>query len=202
MGDELNKNAFELADLDKERCALLVIDVLGDPTALPSPLREAMLPVVENAARLCDAARGAGVLACRWCSRRRPYPGLDRELDLWGEHGFGGHAAGSTVTAAQVRRRRLRRGQAPLQRLLPNRSASAARRAGRRHPFVHRDGHEHLRASHGGRRVLQQLPHRGEWAMPRSRSSWATRTRASPAAETCYAAKVVPTDEAVAFLEG
>ena len=67
---------------------MLVIDVLGDPTALPSPLREAMLPVVENAARLCDAARGAGVPVV--FTNDAHIPGLDRELDLWGRHGLAG----------------------------------------------------------------------------------------------------------------
>ena len=118
LGDELNKDAFELADLDKGRCALLVIDVLGDPTALPSPLRERMVPVVENAARLCDAARAAGVPVV--FSNDAHLPGLERELALWGEHGLAG------TPAAQVRRRRLRGVQAPLQRLLPDGAAPAA----------------------------------------------------------------------------
>lgn len=88
LGEELNKNAFELADLDKGRCALLVIDVLGDPAALPSPLREQMTPVVENAARLCDAARAAEVPVV--FANDAHLPGLDRELELWGAHGLAG----------------------------------------------------------------------------------------------------------------
>lgn len=86
LGDELNKNAFELADLDKERCALVVIDILGDPEA--SPMKDALMPVVRNAARLCAAARAAGVPVI--FTNDAHIPGLDHELDLWGAHGIAG----------------------------------------------------------------------------------------------------------------
>ena len=88
LGDELNKSAFELADLDKDRCAVLVIDMLGDPSTVPSPLREQMMPVVENAGRICTAARAAGVPVV--FSNDAHIPGLDRELELWGPHGLAG----------------------------------------------------------------------------------------------------------------
>lgn len=91
LGDELNNNAFELTDLDKGRVAVLVIDVLGDPAALPSPLREQMTPVVDNAARICDAARAAGVPVV--FTNDAHIPGLDRELELWGAHGLAGTPA-------------------------------------------------------------------------------------------------------------
>lgn len=91
LGDELNNNAFELTDLDKGRVAVLVIDVLGDPAALPSPLREQMEPVVDNAARICDAARAAGVPVV--FTNDAHIPGLDRELELWGAHGLAGTPA-------------------------------------------------------------------------------------------------------------
>ena len=91
LGDELNNNAFELTDLDKGRVAVLVIDVLGDPAALPSPLREQMTPVVDNAARICNAARAAGVPVV--FTNDAHIPGLDRELELWGAHGLAGTPA-------------------------------------------------------------------------------------------------------------
>lgn len=86
LGDELNKDAFDLSDLEKSRCALLVIDILGDPEA--SPMKDALMPVVESAARLCAAARAAGVPVV--FANDAHIPGLDRELDLWGMHGIAG----------------------------------------------------------------------------------------------------------------
>ncbi len=86
LGDEVNKGLFELSEVDTRRCAVLVIDFLGDPET--SPLKDVLLPVVGNAARICDAARRTGVPVI--FSNDAHLPGLDRELELWGSHGLAG----------------------------------------------------------------------------------------------------------------
>lgn len=199
LGDELNKNAFELADLDKERCALLVIDVLGDPTALPSPLREAMLPVVENAARLCDAARGAGVPVV--FANDAHIPGLDRELDLWGEHGLAGTPQAQPSPQLKCgegdyvvdKRRYSGFFQTGLRLLLDELGVDTLLCIGMdtnicvRHTVA--DAYfNNFRIVVAGDATLTFLV--------------GDQDEGLAYMETCYAAKVVPTDEAVAFLEG
>ena len=63
LGDENNNDLIDLTSIDRAKCALLVIDELGDPTGGP------LEPVFTNDARL---------------------PGIDRELALWGAHGIAG----------------------------------------------------------------------------------------------------------------
>ncbi|MBC2890608.1 cysteine hydrolase family protein [Gordonibacter massiliensis (ex Traore et al. 2017)] len=199
LGDELNKNAFELADLDKERCALLVIDVLGDPTALPSPLREAMLPVVENAARLCDAARGAGVPVV--FTNDAHIPGLDRELDLWGEHGLAGTPQAQPAPQLKCgegdyvvdKRRYSGFFQTGLRLLLDELGVDTLLCIGMdtnicvRHTVA--DAYfNNFRIVVAGDATLTFLV--------------GDQDEGLAYMETCYAAKVVPTREAVAFLEG
>lgn len=199
LGDELNKNAFELADLDKGRCALLVIDVLGDPTALPSPLREAMLPVVENAARLCDAARGAGVPVV--FTNDAHIPGLDRELDLWGEHGLAGTPQAQPAPQLKCgegdyvvdKRRYSGFFQTGLRLLLDELGVDTLLCIGMdtnicvRHTVA--DAYfNNFRIVVAGDATLTFLV--------------GDQDEGLAYMETCYAAKVVPTREAVAFLEG
>lgn len=76
-------------ELDKDTCALLVIDAIEasaadavyDPDAATAPYRA-------NVARAVDVAHAAGVpvIFCNDAHIR----GLDRELELWGEHGVAG----------------------------------------------------------------------------------------------------------------
>lgn len=77
--------------IDKTKTAVLVIDVLvteGDDTLYnPSPDEER---VVRNSVRVVDAARAAG-LPIIFCDDAH-IPGVDKELDLWGEHGICGKA--------------------------------------------------------------------------------------------------------------
>ena len=79
------------AQLDRQTTAILVIDVLvteGDDTLYnPSPDEER---VVRNSARVVDAARAAG-LPVIFCDDAH-IPGVDQELELWGEHGIKGKA--------------------------------------------------------------------------------------------------------------
>lgn len=78
-------------NVDLTTTAVLVIDVLvteGDDTLYnPSP-EEAH--VVENSKRVVDAARAAG-LPVIFCDDAH-IPGVDKELELWGEHGIKGKA--------------------------------------------------------------------------------------------------------------
>lgn len=86
LGDQNNGGKLDLASIDPKTCALLVIDELGDPTG--GPLEGVMLPAIKNTARLADAARAAGVPVIY--TNDAHIPGLDRELELWGEHGIAG----------------------------------------------------------------------------------------------------------------
>ena len=86
LGDENNKDLVNLANLDVKDCALLVIDVLGDPTG--GPLESVLLKPTENAGRLAEAARKAGMPVI--FANDAHIPGLDRELALWGNHGIAG----------------------------------------------------------------------------------------------------------------
>ena len=86
LGDENNQDQVNLEDVDPSRCALLVIDELGDPTG--GPLEDVLLPAILQTARLAEAARAAGMPVI--FSNDAHIPGLDRELELWGPHGIAG----------------------------------------------------------------------------------------------------------------
>lgn len=86
LGDENNQDQINLEDIDPSRCALLVIDELGDPTG--GPLEDVLLPAILQTARLAEAARAAGMPVI--FSNDAHIPGLDRELELWGPHGIAG----------------------------------------------------------------------------------------------------------------
>lgn len=88
LGDDVNKNLVDLSQVDPRRCALLVIDELGDPTG--SRIEDIIKPAIDNTARLCDAARAHGVPVV--FTNDAHIAGLDRELALWGEHGIAGTA--------------------------------------------------------------------------------------------------------------
>jgi len=74
-------------NIDPKTTAVLVIDVLvteGDDTLYnPSPEEER---VVRNSVRVVDAARAAGMPVV-FCDDSHIL-GVDKELDLWGEHGI------------------------------------------------------------------------------------------------------------------
>lgn len=86
LGDDVKTDLVDLDAVDKSQMAVLVIDILGDPDA--SSLARAMRPVVDNAARICAAARAAKVPVI--FANDAHIPDLDRELKLWGEHGIAG----------------------------------------------------------------------------------------------------------------
>ncbi len=86
LGDENNSEQLDLAQFNAKKTALLVIDELGDPTG--GPLEGVIMPAIENTARIADAAREAGVPVIY--ANDAHISGLDRELLLWGEHGIAG----------------------------------------------------------------------------------------------------------------
>ena len=77
--------------INKDTTAVLVIDVLvtegADTLYNPSPDEER---VVKNSVRVVDAARAAG-LPVIFCDDSHIL-GVDKELELWGEHGVRGKA--------------------------------------------------------------------------------------------------------------
>lgn len=86
LGDEVTTTLFDLDAVDKSQLAVLVIDILGDPET--SPLAPTMKPVVDNAARICAAARVVKVPVI--FANDAHLAGLDRELELWGPHALAG----------------------------------------------------------------------------------------------------------------
>ncbi|WP_304902720.1 cysteine hydrolase family protein [Adlercreutzia caecimuris] len=86
LGDENNNDLVNLDAIDRAKCALLVIDELGDPTG--GPLEAVLLPSILQTAKLTTAARAAGVPVI--FTNDAHLPGIDRELALWGAHGIAG----------------------------------------------------------------------------------------------------------------
>lgn len=86
-------------NIDPKSTAVLVIDVLvteGDDAVYnPSP-EEAR--VVQNSVRVVEAARAAGMPVV-FCDDAH-IPGVDKELDLWGEHGIRGKAVPNPALGA------------------------------------------------------------------------------------------------------
>lgn len=81
---EAQDTAWQASDeVDLGKAALLVIDILGGDDAIPE-----LAGMVEAAVKLVDAARAASVPVIFACDAH--IPGLDRELELWGEHGIAG----------------------------------------------------------------------------------------------------------------
>lgn len=86
LGDENHNDLIDLSAIDRSKCALLVIDELGDPTG--TPLEAVLLPSMLQTAKLCEAARAVDMPVV--FTNDAHIPGLDRELALWGQHGIAG----------------------------------------------------------------------------------------------------------------
>lgn len=78
-------------NIDAASTALLVIDILvtdaSDSLYNPDPQEEAL---VDKAVQVTRAARSAGLPVLFLCDQH--IPGVDRELELWGDHGVKGKA--------------------------------------------------------------------------------------------------------------
>lgn len=92
LGDENNRDLVSLDNIDPATCALVVIDELGDPTG--GPLEGVLLQPTLNTARLAEAARTKGVPVI--FTNDAHIEGLDRELALWGPHGLAGRPEAQT----------------------------------------------------------------------------------------------------------
>ena len=86
LGAETNNDLIDLTSIDRAKCALLVIDELGDPTG--GPLEPVLLPAIQQTAKLTTAARAVGMPVV--FTNDAHLPGIERELALWGAHGIAG----------------------------------------------------------------------------------------------------------------
>ena len=83
------------AEIDPSRTAVLVIDILGGEEGDIEPLQE----MADNAALIVKAARAKGVPVV--FSDDAHLPGIDRELQLWGEHGIAGSEAAKPLASLE-----------------------------------------------------------------------------------------------------
>lgn len=83
-------------DIDLSRTAVLVIDVLGGSGGVVPGLEE----MADNAVRIVKAARAAGVAVV--FADDAHIAGLDKELELWGEHGIAGSDGARPLDAFEV----------------------------------------------------------------------------------------------------
>ena len=81
---------------DKSKTAVLVIDVLGGSEGVTPGLEE----MASNSVAIAKAARAAGMPVVFTCDAH--LPGIDRELELWGDHGIAGSEAARPLAAFEV----------------------------------------------------------------------------------------------------
>ncbi len=81
---------------DKSKTAVLVIDVLGGSEGVTPGLEE----MADNSVAIAKAARAAGMPVVFTCDAH--LPGIDRELELWGDHGIAGSEAARPLAAFEV----------------------------------------------------------------------------------------------------
>lgn len=98
VSPEFQKTAWQQSNsLDLAKTAVLVIDVLGgDQGPLPM-LKEA----AENAVKIVKAARAKNVPII--FANDAHLPGLDREIELWGEHAMAGTEAAKPLKEFDIR---------------------------------------------------------------------------------------------------
>lgn len=80
-------------DVDLSKTAVLVIDILGGSEGVIPPLQE----MANNGAKIVAAARKAQVPVI-FCNDAH-ISGLDRELELWGDHGIAGTESAKPLAA-------------------------------------------------------------------------------------------------------
>ena len=83
-------------EIDLSRSAVLVIDVLGGSNEVLPVLAD----MVANSVAIVKAARAAGVPVI--FADDAHVPGLDRELELWGDHGIAGTEDAKPAAAFEV----------------------------------------------------------------------------------------------------
>lgn len=94
---QAQETAWQKSDeIDLGKTAMLVIDVLGGEEG-PTPGLEGM---AANAVALVKAARAKGIPVLFSCDAH--LPGIDRELELWGDHGVKGTDAARPLAEFDV----------------------------------------------------------------------------------------------------
>ena len=83
-------------EIDLSRSAVLVVDVLGGSNEVLPVLAD----MVANSVAIVKAARAAGVPVI--FADDAHVPGLDRELELWGDHGIAGTEDATPAAAFEV----------------------------------------------------------------------------------------------------
>ena len=83
-------------EIDLSRSAVLVVDVLGGSNEVLPVLAD----MVANSVAIVKAARAAGVPVI--FADDAHVPGLDRELELWGDHGIAGTEDAKPAAAFEV----------------------------------------------------------------------------------------------------
>ena len=83
-------------EIDLSRSAVLVVDVLGGSNEVLPVLAD----TVANSVAIVEAARAAGVPVI--FADDAHVPGLDRELELWGDHGIAGTEDAKPAAAFEV----------------------------------------------------------------------------------------------------
>ena len=83
-------------EIDLSRSAVLVVDVLGGSNEVLPVLAD----MVANSVAIVEAARAAGVPVI--FADDAHVPGLDRELELWGDHGIAGTEDAKPAAAFEV----------------------------------------------------------------------------------------------------
>ncbi len=83
-------------EIDLSRSAVLVVDVLGGSNEVLPVLAD----MVANSVAIVKAARAAGVPVI--FADDAHVPGLDRELELWGDHGIAGTEDAKTAATFEV----------------------------------------------------------------------------------------------------
>lgn len=86
----------QAAGIDRSRTAVLVIDVLGGSGGVVPGLES----MAENAVRIVHAARAVHVPVV--FANDAHIAGLDKEIELWGEHGIAGSDAARPLDAFEV----------------------------------------------------------------------------------------------------
>lgn len=84
------------SDVDLSRTAVLVIDVLGGEGGIVPGLEG----MAENAVNIVKAARAKGLPVI--FANDAHIPGLDQEIELWGEHGIKGTDSAQPLAAFEV----------------------------------------------------------------------------------------------------
>ena len=83
-------------EIDLSKTAVLVIDVLGGEGGVIPPLQE----MADNGVAIVKAARAKGLPVI--FTNDAHIPGLDRELELWGEHGIVDTDSAQPIAAFEV----------------------------------------------------------------------------------------------------